>query len=191
VERAEECQYVVDLGGNIGLTSLYLAAAFPRSRLLTVEPSPANREILEQNLAPLVRTGRCRICPGAVWHEDTTLDLSPPPDGVGFDAIQVTIATADGMRQPTPAYTVGTLMRTAGFPRIDILKIDIEGAETAVFRGPTDWLARVNTIAVEFHGDSRSESGFDAVAGAAGFRIEDDEAPNTVVAYRPREQRVR
>jgi FkbM family methyltransferase len=191
VERAGACEYVLDLGGNIGLTSLYLASAFPTCRILTVEPLPENQELLALNLAPLVRAGRCQVVPGAVWREDTTLDLNPPPDGTGFDAVQVTAGTAGAMRQPTPAYTVDTLMRTGGFPRIDILKIDIEGAETPLFRGPTEWLARVNTIAVEFHGDSRRESGFDEVAGAAGLTIEDDLFPNTVVAYRPQGQRVR
>ena len=33
-------------------------------------------------------------------------------------------------------------MRIAGFPRVDILKLDVEGAEAEVFRGPTAWLAR-------------------------------------------------
>jgi FkbM family methyltransferase len=189
-ERVGRCEYVFDLGGNIGLTSLYLATRFPQCRILTVEPYSANCELLKKNLAPLIATGRCQVCPGAVWRDDTTLDLSLPPGGTGFDAIQVKAVSPTELRQPVPAFTVETLLRMANFPRIDVLKIDIEGAETALFRAPTAWLARVNAIAIEFHGNSRQESGFDAVVGAAGFMIEEDRFPNCVVAYRPTENRV-
>ena len=191
VERVGTCEYVLDLGGNIGLTSLYFADKFPGCRILTVEPSPDNREVLAQNLAPLVAVGRCQICAGAVWREDTTVDLGLPPEGTGYDAIQVSGSETSEMRQPVPAYTVETLMRTAGFPRADIVKIDVEGAETELFRGPTEWLARVNAISIEFHGNSRQGSGFDALVGAAGFVIEDDKFPDHVVAYRRPDQRVR
>ena len=190
-QRAEGCRYVLDLGGNIGLTTLFLADRFPKCQVLTVEPSPDNQEILTRNLARLHAQGRCRICPGAVWGSDTTLNLSAVPAGIGFDAIQVVPRGSDDLDRPVPAHTVASLIQQAGFPHVDILKIDIEGSEVAVFRGPTDWLTLVNTIAIEFHGNSRQESGFDATVSAAGFVIEEDQAPNCVVAYRPPAQRVR
>jgi FkbM family methyltransferase len=188
-ERAGACEYALDLGGNIGLATLYLAGRFPGCKVLTVEPSPENQAVLARNVAPLVAAGRCRVVPGAVWHEDTTVDLSPVPWGAGFDSF--TVSAAAELRQPVPAYTVETLLKTAGFPRADVVKIDIEGAEVRVFRGPVGWLARVNALAVEFHGDARRESGFDAAAAAAGLVVEDDRFPNCVVAYRRPGERVR
>jgi FkbM family methyltransferase len=190
VERIGECEYVLDLGANIGLTSLYLASVFPTCRILAVEPSPENVEMLTLNVSSLVTKGRCQICSGAVWWQDATVDLSPPPNGTAYHAIKVSGDCGAGMQQPAPAYTVETLMKLAGFPRVDILKIDVEGAETEIFRGPIEWLSRVNAIAIEFHGESRQTSNFDAVVAAFGFVVEEDRYPNTVVAYRSKDQRV-
>ena len=67
VERTSSCEYVLDVGANIGLTSLYLASCFPTCRILAIEPAPENRNILTKNLGPLLEDGRCQICPGAVW----------------------------------------------------------------------------------------------------------------------------
>ncbi|MBY0527908.1 MAG: FkbM family methyltransferase [Gemmataceae bacterium] len=191
IDRGGPCEYVLDLGANIGLTSLHFSSAFPNCRILAVEPSPDNHAVLAQNLATLVAAGRCKICSGAVWFEDTTVDLNPPPNDTEYNAISVAAAGRGAMRQPVPAYTVASLMRMAGFPRVDILKMDVEGAEAEIFRGPTDWLARVNAIAIEFHGESRHASRFDVVAREAGFVVEEDFAPNTVVAFRPPTRRVR
>jgi hypothetical protein len=45
-----------------------------------------------------------------------------------------------------------TLLDQAGFHHVDILKIDIEGAELEVFsNGAEEWLSRVNLIIIETH----------------------------------------
>ncbi len=46
------------------------------------------------------------------------------------------------MRQPVPAYSVPTLMRMVSFPRVDILKMDIEGAEFSAIRGAEQTIRR-------------------------------------------------
>ena len=66
--------------------------------------------------------------------------------------------------------------------RIDLLKIDIEGAEVELFKGNTDWLNRVQCIAIEFHGDSRRESRFDELMKFYGFQIH--EGKHTVIAVK-------
>lgn len=44
------------------------------------------------------------------------------------------------------------LRRAGAAPPIDILKVDIEGAETAVFRGQREWLRFTRHLAIELHG---------------------------------------
>jgi hypothetical protein len=47
-------------------------------------------------------------------------------------------------------------MNMAGFERVSLLKIDIEGAEAVVFNAPNlSWLDRVDNIAIELHDDSQ------------------------------------
>ena len=65
--------------------------------------------------------------------------------------------------------TLPDVMADAGMSRIDLLKIDIEGAEKAIldesFRG---FLDRVGTIAIELHDDSSKELFARATAGLRG-----------------------
>lgn len=187
VRSTTSCEYVLDLGANIGLTTLYLAAAFPRCHIISVEPDFGNQEVLNCNVRLLTECGRCEVVHGAVWNTNTTLSLMPPPGGIGYDAITV----SQEAREPTcqvNAYTVDTLMSMHRFPRIDILKVDIEGAEAEVFRDDPDWLDRVNAITIEFHGRSRHDSRFDEIVTNRGFLVKDDKTPNTVLAYRPKHQ---
>jgi hypothetical protein len=74
------------------------------------------------------------------------------------------------------AVSVADLLRQAKAPRINILKIDIEGAESVVFGdvGRQEWLDRTDAIAIELHDDTifgpASELFMHAVAGQ-GFQM--------------------
>lgn len=183
-ERVSGCAYAVDLGANIGLTSLYFAAAFPTCRVLGVEPFPGNQEMYRCNVAKHLNSGQCELVAGAVWKHDGFVDLSCPPNGDRFDAIHVDrVGNGESLR--VPAYSIPTLLDRARFPRIDILKVDIEGAEKELFYNNPDWLDCVNAITIEFHGRSRVDSRFDEWTNLRGFQVIDDDAPNTVLAIRP------
>lgn len=67
---------------------------------------------------------------------------------------------------------------------IDLLKVDIEGAEEHLFSGSTNWLDYTRCIAVEFHNDTRASSNFDQVVQAHGFRIEYKAEEHTVFAFK-------
>ena len=185
VELAPGAEYVVDLGGNIGLTTRYFAGRFPTCRVVTVEPSADSYQLLCRNVAA-IPAGRCQAVHGAVWGEDSaSITVGLPPEGGKHHAIRV--EPGEGASGATvPGYSMKTLIEKAGFPRVDILKIDIEGSETAVFRGDTSWLASVGVITIEFHGSSRADSGFDEVVRQHGFEVRDDDFPNTALAARTR-----
>jgi len=61
--------------------------------------------------------------------------------------------------------------------------VDIEGAETELFKGDLSWLARVNAIAIEFHGESRMASHFDDAMQEFGFCIYNEDR-HTVLAVK-------
>jgi hypothetical protein len=51
-----------------------------------------------------------------------------------------------------PSVTIGDILRESGFDHIDILKLDIEGAEKELFReGWEEWLPKVRMIVIELH----------------------------------------
>jgi hypothetical protein len=49
------------------------------------------------------------------------------------------------------ARTIDAIMSMIGIERIDLLKVDIEGAEAELFANPRAWIDRVGVLAIEFH----------------------------------------
>jgi FkbM family methyltransferase len=144
-------QTIVDAGANIGLASLYFANQFPQARILALEPEASNFALLTRN---------CRhysmITPihGALWHANTSVTVVDPGGGKwGFQTRDGASGDAPGAARvhAVQGMTVDALMQTHGLTHIDILKIDIEGAEREVFRDPSAWIDQVDTVIVELH----------------------------------------
>ena len=66
------------------------------------------------------------------------------------------------------AYTMDELISAVGI--VDFLKINIAGAEKAIFGGDSSWIARVRNISIELH-DQECERAFRSAM--AGYRWEE------------------
>ncbi len=147
---------IVDAGANIGLASLYFASKFPDSKIIAIEPEESNFELLKKNVAPYDNIIPIR---GALWHENKMINLVDPnlgnwgfmtqeQDGVG--------ESFGGVVHEVQGMTVDAIMKEQGIEHIDILKIDIEGAEREVFRDPSAWVRKVDALIVELHEPMKS-----------------------------------
>lgn len=142
---------ILDLGANVGYVSALFLSLFPRASVLAVEPDPANAQMCRLNLSPY--GARARVLEGAVWHRCGHLSLSRGVFGDGREwATQVTeVSTKDSA--DVTGWDMPTLLAIWGRKRIDILKIDIEGSEQALFSKSTgEWLPHVRNICIETHG---------------------------------------
>jgi FkbM family methyltransferase len=133
---------IVDAGAHIGMASIGFAHAYPAARIVALEPEPANFNALVRNVSSY-----SNIVPiqAALWKEDGVVSLGQStahPKG----AFQIVENGPTRVR----AVTVRSLMRETGIPYIDLLKVDIEGAEKEVFES-CDWIERVRVIAIELH----------------------------------------
>ncbi len=180
VERVNNAKYVLDLGANIGLASVFFARYWPEMHVVCVEPDKGNSILLETNLAPLLKTGRAALCLGAVWGQSGSVGLSDLERG---HVNQFSCHDLQAGELGVPAYTIDELIRIHGLPRVDLLKMDVEGAEVNILTGDTSWLDLVNAIAIEFHGTSRQDSQYDHLMHVAGFEVLDD-GGHTVLAIR-------
>ena len=161
-----EVRTIFDLGANIGATSVFLLNAYPAARVIALEPDRGNFGMLRRNLEPYGRRATT-IC-GALWHrrERLAIDRGHFRDG-GEWSFQVKPATSDDSE--VDGLTLGDLMDRAGVDTIDILKIDIEGAEEQVFEsGTSGCLSKVARIAIELHSPGCREVFFRSVAPFAG-----------------------
>ncbi len=130
---------IVDLGANVGVTSLYYHHAFPSSEFFCVEPHPANLQVLEKNLKDV----RARILRGAAGGTRGRMNF----DG---DAAAWGGSLKDGGTLQVEVYSLANVLEAAGFPEVDLLKVDIEGAEKDLFKD-AGALQRVKRIVIELH----------------------------------------
>jgi FkbM family methyltransferase len=145
---------IVDCGANVGFTSAYLLSRFPAARVIAIEPFPTNAALCRQNLAPY--GPRAQVLEAAVWSRCTTLSFEQM-DGNEW-GVRVSPTGIGAVR--------GIDIPSLGLPRIDLLKIDIEGSEQELFsNGAERWLPSVANIAIELHGQSCSKAFFAALAG--------------------------
>ena len=163
VRLAAPPRTIVDCGGHIGLTAVYFACAHPRARVIVVEPDPENFELLRRNVAPYPTVTPVH---GAVWSKAAMMSVVDP--GIGTWGYQTVPAdqTAHAGRGEVRARTIPELMEEHGLDSIDILKLDIEGAEKQVLETSIEWIDRVGTLMVEVHPDLNAGASdvFDRVA---------------------------
>jgi len=160
VRNLRDVTTVVDLGANVGFSSAFFLSSFPNSRVFAVEPDKNNFEVCRANLRPYGE--RAVLLHGAVWSECTTLDLDPR-ENRGW-ATKV-VKSADPNGGSIQAWDMITLIEKTGSPCIDLLKIDIERAELAVFGiAAKEWLPGVRNICIELHGDDCRKVFFDALS---------------------------
>ena len=138
---------IVDAGANIGITSVYFANLYPYARIISIEPEHSNYELLCKNTEAYPQITPLRA---ALWKRDSNLLVENP--GGGFWSFRVRDALA--VQESTcsvAGITVDSICHRFGFDVIDLLKIDIEGAEDELFSGDVSWLGRTRQLIIELH----------------------------------------
>ncbi len=142
----------MDLGANVGLASVFFGLKYPHARILAVEPEASNHAAMLTNLAALGDRVQTRLA--AVWVRDACVNLHTEDEhGVPLGEWGARVSEQPaGSGKTTKCFRLKTLLDEAGFATVDILKVDIEGAEREIFVSePEEWLPRVNFIIVETH----------------------------------------
>lgn len=142
---------IVDAGANVGLASVYFANRFPDAKIFAIEPERSNFDMLLKNVAPYQN-----IVPifAALWNENKQISLVDPGLGNSGFMTQDDSVKDENFGQQLHlinAMTVDKIMNEHSIAKIDILKIDIEGAEEEVFADPFAWIGKVDSLIVELH----------------------------------------
>lgn len=167
----EDVSTVLDIGANIGTTSVLLLNAYPEATVIAIEPDQGNFAVLRENLRPY--GSRAIALQNALWHrqEDLVVDRGHFRDG-GEWSFQVKAKGADDCFE-VEGITLAQLMARYDLRTIDILKVDIEGAERYVFDASiSEQLSRTRHIAVELHDQESRKAFLDCVAPFRGHLSE-------------------
>jgi FkbM family methyltransferase len=146
---------IVDAGAYTGLSSAYFAMRYPEARIIAIEPSDSNFEVLLRNTK---RFENIFPVHAALWARNGSLTLEDVGDGAwGFqireneDSPDVGAGSSDRSGHRVSAITVSDVIRDYGLDRIDLLKLDIEGSEKEIFSDCGSWIGKVDAICMELH----------------------------------------
>lgn len=168
--RAGTFRTVVDVGANVGLAALYFLEKYPVSRLICVEPEPANFQLLQHNMK-----GTAAVAvQAALSATNGTVKMDSSPQ-----AYNAKVSAETGTVE-VPAISMATLLQMQGLAWVDLLKIDIEDYEQQVFAGPTHWLAQVGTLLIEIH-SAASLAAVRKAVQAQGFSWEQATGRNATI----------
>ncbi len=142
---------IVDASGYIGSAALRLSDLFPAATIVSIEPSAANFEILCRNVAHVERIEPIQRALAPVAGR--TVRLGDPGTGEwGFTIVETTVdRTVPAFLHEVETISLGEILeRHPGRP-IGLLKLDIEGAEKALFDQASAELSRIPIVLAELH----------------------------------------
>jgi FkbM family methyltransferase len=151
---AQAPQRVIDLGGNIGLVSLYFSLRFPDAQVVAVEMMPENAAAIKR-LAGLNRLN-IEVVNVAVGAAEGTASvrLNQSHTRHSLEALQSDNLDRFGFKDETvtvPITRLGSLIGSLGWTSVDLLKVDIEGAEKLLLDDIDGWSDMVSNVLMEIH----------------------------------------
>lgn len=142
-ESDKEDPTIIDCGSNIGLSVLYFKHLFPKAKISGYEPDPYLFGILNKNLSPY-KFQDVTLIQNAVWKDEGILHFHQDRSMGG--SLITTESNLDYIEVPA------IRLKNQLVEHVDLLKIDIEGAEYDVLLDCSDALGNVENIFVEYHG---------------------------------------
>ena len=178
---------IVDVGGNIGLYTLWSQTRYRAKQIFTFEPSPLTFDCLRDNVSRLARPdiGQVHLNEYALGqHDNATLTLHHSLESSMISSLLPRSKLGWASGEPGGAEVLEFAVRVSslssvisdyGIERIDILKIDVEGYFLEVLNGVSrSDVHRIRNIVLE--GDYLPETGitFESVEEhliAMGFQV--------------------
>ena len=143
IQPSDDPIWMIDAGAYIGDTAAFFLSRYPGLNIIALEQWEEPYNMAIENLKPYGE--RVILLKKALWGSETTMR-------VGGDS---TDASSRDYGFEVNCTTIPALMRQYSIDRLDILKIDIEGAELNVFASEAErWLHLVDLIIIEIREDS-------------------------------------
>jgi FkbM family methyltransferase len=154
---------IIDCGANCGVSVIYFKWLYPAAKIIAIEADPEIFALLKWNVSSHGLTDVTLINKAiAVGTEPVTFHRE------GADAGRIHFMSGAKARLTVPVISLDQLLAQGA----DLLKMDIEGAETDVLRA-CDRLTTVSQLMVEYHSFADASQGLHEMLtelAAAGFR---------------------
>jgi FkbM family methyltransferase len=157
--------FIIDCGANIGVSAIYFKQLYPLSEILAFEPDKEIFKILEQNIS-LNNLGNIELINKGLWDNDSIITFISE----GADAGRINDSTKENSNSHIEVVSLRPYLNRP----VDLLKIDIEGAEYKVLKSCEDFLYKVKNIFIEYHSfidQEQNLSEITQILKKVGFRI--------------------
>lgn len=141
-----EPKVIIDCGANIGVSAVYLTNKYPESKIICIEPEINNYNLLLKNTFNYTNI----ICYNTgVWNCNDNLVIDDPGLGDwGFRVQKENNNTTHSFK----ALTINDIMKKHNIQNVDLLKVNIEGAEKELFESNYDyWIPKTFCMIIELH----------------------------------------
>jgi len=137
-ETVQEGMVCLDLGGNIGYTTLpMLKNVGPTGFVYAVEPDSQSIGILRKNVEDNGYNDRCEVIECAISDQDGTVEFweasKPNLSSVKKNKYSTT-------KRDVPCYSLNTFLQDRRYP--NFIKMDVEGHEVKIFEGGLDYFSK-------------------------------------------------
>lgn len=139
---------IVDIGANIGVFALYASRWAKNCSIYCFEPNPQVQPLLEMNTAVLEGVKRFHT---ALGKQDGELQLHQNPHNTGATSTTITYPGAKTVK--VPVKHAGKVITGLELDKIDVLKIDTEGAEIPILEALNGFLPNIHIIMAEYHSE--------------------------------------
>jgi FkbM family methyltransferase len=137
---------IFDVGANVGVWSLLAAKRNPAARIHAFEPAPATAAQLRRHVE--LNQAAITVVECAVGADETSRPFFAHTEGnTGASSFY---REAGGVALDVPVTTLDAYAECEDLPRVDVIKVDAEGAEMLVFRGARRLMSSETAPAVFF-----------------------------------------
>jgi FkbM family methyltransferase len=147
-------EVILDIGGNVGITSIYLASIFPNATIYTFEPLLANYKILQKNTE---QYGNIKVFNIGLGSKNGSFKVFLSDDSENFGGVSF---YSEGEGNKTESYTeckvrnINDVIQELNISAIDLMKIDTEGSEYDILSCLNEEILRsIFWITGELHGN--------------------------------------
>jgi FkbM family methyltransferase len=134
---------IIDLGANIGLSTIYFKNRFPKSKVFSVEPEEKNFVMLLKNTS---NYNNIFIFKKGIWSKKANLKIINKNSNSSAFIVKET-----SKKKTLEGISLNDLCHKYKISKIDLLKIDIEGTEKEILSKNYEWLGKTKFIFIESH----------------------------------------
>lgn len=162
-----EASTFVDIGANTGMAACFFCTQYDLDRILVVEANPFLTKTLRANMNGL--PAKVSIEMVAVADADGVMDFT-----VHYNHRHSGFGIEDGIVRQVTTRTLRTLLDEQALTEVDILKMDVEGAEHRVLAHDPAILSRVRCLLMETHQGRAERDQLAQLVEAQGFSVNVD-----------------